>query len=199
MTVRAGERKEGKLQVLNLSLQLATYTLQICRNEKVFPKSQRWIMTQRIVNECLDAVTCIRRANAVLAQDEQSIAYRRAQQKDYLRYCRKAIADYLAAIGLTLNRKTNIAPLKQGVKYLQWRFVLTDTGKVLMLLGCSKFARQRRRMRKLWTMECKGEVAQGATRESLQAFLAHAARGNTYRQCRRIKQYYKNLTGRCFE
>ena len=119
--------------------------------------------------------------------------------KDYLRYCRKAIADYLVAIGLTLNRKTNITPLKQGVKYLQWRFVLTDTGKVLMLLGGSKFARQRRRMRKLWTMECRGEVAQGATRESLQAFLAHAARGNTYRQCRRIKQYYKNLTGRCFE
>lgn len=82
MTVRAGERKEGKLQVLNLSLQLATYTLQICRNEKVFPKSQRWITTQRIVNECLDAVTCIRRANAVLAQDEQSVAYRRAQQTE---------------------------------------------------------------------------------------------------------------------
>ena len=37
-------------------------------------------MTQRIVNECLDAVTCIRRANAVLVQDEQGRAYRHAQQ-----------------------------------------------------------------------------------------------------------------------
>ena len=80
MSVRKCDRNEGNLQVLNLSLNLAVYTLQICHNEKVFPKSQRWIMTQRIVNECLDAVTCIRRANAVLVQDEQGRAYRHAQQ-----------------------------------------------------------------------------------------------------------------------
>lgn len=115
MSVRKCDRNEGKLQVLNLSLNLAVYTLQICHNEKVFPKSQRWIMTQRIVNECLDAVTCIRRANAVLVQDEQ------------------------------------------------------------------------------------GRMPTGTTRDSLQAFLANAARGNAYRQCAKIKQYYKDLTGRDYE
>lgn len=43
MSVRKCDRNEGKLQVLNLSLNLAVYTLQICHNEKVFPKSQPFL------------------------------------------------------------------------------------------------------------------------------------------------------------
>lgn len=82
MSVRKGDRAEGKLQVLNCSLKLAEYTMQICRSEKIFPKSQRWIMSQRLVNECLDAVTCIRRANAVRVENESSRDYRRAQQME---------------------------------------------------------------------------------------------------------------------
>ena len=119
--------------------------------------------------------------------------------KAYLQFCRKAIAMYLDGIGLTLNRKTNLAPLRQGVKYLQWRFVLTDAGKVLMLMDGRKFARQRRRMRKLWAQEQAGRMPTGTMRDSLQAFLANAARGNTYRQCTKIKRYYKELTGRDYE
>ena len=80
MSVRVNDRKEGHLQVLNCSLNLAVYTLQVCKNEKVFPKSQRWIMAQRLVNECLDAVTCIRRANATMVKDSESKAYRHGQQ-----------------------------------------------------------------------------------------------------------------------
>lgn len=84
MAVRKSERSESKLEVLNKAKILTEYTLRICRNEKVFPKSSRWIMSQRIVNECLDAISCIRRANATYIGDGNRISceYRRVQQNE---------------------------------------------------------------------------------------------------------------------
>ena len=81
MSVRVGERSEGKLQVLNDIRLLAEYTLRICKSDKVFPKSSRWIMANRLVNECLDAYGCVRRANAT-PLDEINITYRNRQQTE---------------------------------------------------------------------------------------------------------------------
>ena len=80
MSVRQGDRQQGKLQVLDLSRNLTKYSITACKNEKIFPKSQRWIMSQRIVNEAIDATTCIRRANATYVNDEQTYKYRRGEQ-----------------------------------------------------------------------------------------------------------------------
>jgi hypothetical protein len=84
MSVRKSERSQGKLQVLNLAKDLCVYTLTICRNEKVFPKSERWLITSKIAGEAVDTLSCIRRANAVLVGDgvnaSVDYAYRRAQQ-----------------------------------------------------------------------------------------------------------------------
>lgn len=80
MSVRVGDRSQGKLQVLRSAQDLIMYTMQICKNERVFPKSQRWMMTQKIVNENIDLVTCIRRANSARADDPDEIQYRRNQQ-----------------------------------------------------------------------------------------------------------------------
>ncbi len=81
MSVRKGDRSEGNLQVLNLVRILSAHTLQKCRNEKVFPKSSRWIMAKPIMDECLGALTCVRRANAVyVGEDADAWRYRRNQQ-----------------------------------------------------------------------------------------------------------------------
>lgn len=57
------------MQVLQLSRELTIYTIKICKNEKVFPKSYRWILTQQIVNEAVEAMNCIRRANSTRLPD----------------------------------------------------------------------------------------------------------------------------------
>lgn len=80
MSVPVGKREEGKLQVLLEAQQLASYTLHICKNEKVFPKSYRWLLTQKIVNEALDVMSCVRRANAVRVESRQDYLYRHQQQ-----------------------------------------------------------------------------------------------------------------------
>ena len=48
MSVIKAKRSEGRLEILTQANNLAAYTVQICKNEKYFPKRDRWIMTQHI-------------------------------------------------------------------------------------------------------------------------------------------------------
>lgn len=80
MSVIKAKRSEGKLQVLIQANNLCVYTIQIFKNEKYFPKRDRWIMTQHIVHEALDVLCCIKRANAVNVATWEDYKYRRAQQ-----------------------------------------------------------------------------------------------------------------------
>lgn len=80
MSVRKGDRTSGKLEVLNCISVLSSHTIRTCRSEKVFPKSSRWIMAKPIVDECISAFTCVRRANSVLVKTQQDYEYRRSQQ-----------------------------------------------------------------------------------------------------------------------
>lgn len=80
MSVIKAKRAEGKLEILTQATNLAIYTVQICKNEKYFPKRDRWIMTQHIVHEALDVLSCVKRANAVNVATWEDYKYRRAQQ-----------------------------------------------------------------------------------------------------------------------
>lgn len=102
----------------------------------------------------------------------------------------REIGAQLAAIGLELNEKTTMYPLKQGVKFLQWRFILTESGKIVQKMSSAKMGRQRRRLKKLLRRELNGEIPEGTAENSLQAWKANAARGDTYYQQRRMTEFY---------
>lgn len=80
MSVPKGKRQEGKLSVLSYARELARHTFTICKNEKCFPKRDRWLLTQDIIRECSGAYIRISRANAVHVRMEGDYLYRRAQQ-----------------------------------------------------------------------------------------------------------------------
>ena len=80
MSVVSGKRDQGRLKVLDRSYELCKYTLSIVRNEKVFPKSYRWLLSQKIVDEAVDALGCIKRANATKVQCTSDYEYRHNQQ-----------------------------------------------------------------------------------------------------------------------
>ena len=118
------------------------------------------------------------------------------EDKEYLKYCLGEIEKKLSEIGLELNKKTTMYPLKQGAKFLQWRFILTNTGKVDMKLDGLKMGKERRRLKKMLLKEAAGEYAPGTSLARLNAWCANADRGNTYyRQQRMISYYYKVKTG----
>lgn len=80
MAVIKSKRHEGKLQVLIKAREMCAYTVTVCKNEKNFPKRDRWLITQPIVSEALNVMSCVRRANAVHVETHDDYTYRRNQQ-----------------------------------------------------------------------------------------------------------------------
>lgn len=87
MSVIKSKRTESKLQVLTKAREMCVYTLTICKNEKHFPKRNRWILTQPIVNEAIAVLACIRRANAVRVERYEDFIYRNQQQTEAYSRC----------------------------------------------------------------------------------------------------------------
>lgn len=94
----------------------------------------------------------------------------------------KEITDRLTALGLTLNNKTQIFPLKQGIIWLKWRFILTDTGKVVRRIGRKSVVRERRKLIRMSRLVSAGRIPFDSMKESFVTWKAHAQRGN----CRKI-------------
>ena len=70
----------------------------------------------------------------------------------------------LSELGLMLNHKTTLYPLRQGVKLLQWCFIVTETGKIVRKMSKKKPGKQRRKLKKLYAKEAAGEYAPGTAR-----------------------------------
>jgi len=111
--------------------------------------------------------------------------------KEYLKLLLEEIDRHLQSLGLRLNPKTTIYPLKQGLTFLKWKFVLTPTGKVYMRDSSSKAGRRRRKLTKLYDKEVRGELPEGTAAESLRGYLAHQMQGDTYNQRRNLIAHYK--------
>ena len=80
MSVLKTKRSESKLDVISKAQSLAAYTMHICKNENTFPKRDRWMLTKRIVDEALDLVCLVRKANAVYVTTKEDYLYRRSLQ-----------------------------------------------------------------------------------------------------------------------
>lgn len=113
--------------------------------------------------------------------------------KEYLETCLEEIKKYLEGIGLTLNAKTRIYPVTDGIPFLGFRFFLTDTGKVIRKIKHKNISHERRRLRKLVAKAKAGEMTRAEVDMCYQSWKAHAQRGNTRNLIRNMDQYYKNL------
>ena len=94
MSVPKGARTEGQLQVMIELQALCIYTIQICKNEKNFPKRDRWILTQHIVKHAVDAYSLARQANAVRVSTMEDYKLRR----EYQLRCRTSLEALLGLI-----------------------------------------------------------------------------------------------------
>lgn len=65
MSVRKSDRSQNILQAEIEAKNLCTYTIQMCQNNEIFPKSVRWVLCDRIINSCTDLFIAVRKANAI--------------------------------------------------------------------------------------------------------------------------------------
>ena len=127
MSVRVGDRQQGKLQVLNKARVLKRYTLAVLKNDKYFPKSVRWMYAQPIHQEMRAACSCIRRANAVRVSDtinkENEYTYRRMQQVEAYAHL-EALLDLIDDVYL--------ARYISGRQAEHWTQLIVETEEYLM-------------------------------------------------------------------
>ena len=115
------------------------------------------------------------------------------EDKSFLNECLKLIAERLKTLGLTLNAKTHIHPLRQGVMFLKWRFILTDSGKVIRRMSKRSIARERRKLKKMHDRVLGGKCTLDDMRTNLRSWKANAARGNTHGIVIQMESYFNRL------
>lgn len=93
MSVRKDERKEGELQVLNACAKLTRYSIDRCSSEKIFPKKNRWIMSNKVADTAINIMINIQSANSVFVSSKSDYELRR-------RYQNIAHANISALLGL---------------------------------------------------------------------------------------------------
>ena len=86
MSVPEGKRTESKLEVQTKSKELARYTTSICSNEKIFPKRDRWIITNRIATIALTIMEEVDTANSIYVSTKGDYDLRRRSQTIALSY-----------------------------------------------------------------------------------------------------------------
>ncbi len=101
----------------------------------------------------------------------------------------KEIADKLSELGLTLNGKTCIYPLRQGVALLKWRFLLTESGKVLRKMEHGAIVRERRKLRRMAALS----RSEAAMRQSFDSWVANAKRGDTFHVVNNMTEYFEEV------
>lgn len=128
--------------------------------------------------------------------------------KEYLKECPTRMKEVCDSLGIILNtKKTKIKKLSEGFKFLQIRFKLTETGKVLRKMSFESIKKIRRKLKKfkLWNIE--GRVVKIAGKlvrrvfplsdicSAYESWRGHMKRGNSFHAVERMDLYFKKLFG----
>lgn len=113
--------------------------------------------------------------------------------KGYLQYCLKEIKAYMESLGLELNEKTQIFPLKNGIDFLGFHTYLTETGKVVRKLRHSSIKRMNAKLRRWERDYPAGRISREKILQCWQAWDAHAAHGNTWTLRQQVRDRVRNI------
>ena len=85
MSVPFGKRSKNPFQAEKDLREVVIYTIKMCENEKIFPKKCRWALCNRIIDNCINALTNIRNANETDMSKSTALAeYRINKEYDLL-------------------------------------------------------------------------------------------------------------------
>lgn len=101
--------------------------------------------------------------------------------KSYLRSILKEIEKYTAPLGIKLNGKTQIFPLKNGIDFLGFHTYLTESGAVVRKVRAKSINNMRRKIRKYRKKVDNGEMTLEKVQQSYTSWLGHISHGDTYR------------------
>jgi hypothetical protein len=117
------------------------------------------------------------------------------QDKVYLKECLQEIIEICGSLGITINaRKTRIAKLSDGIKFLKGTYSLMPSGKVVRRGDPDSRKRMRRKLKKfqhLWIMDRMSVMDVYSGYQSWRN--NYLKRFNAYHTVRRMDEYYNQL------
>lgn len=109
--------------------------------------------------------------------------------KEKLKECKHFIEEYLSSLNLSLNKKTTLQKLKFGIKFLNWKFSLTNSGKVIMTQNAQKIREKKQKLKYMHDLNLGNETAS----KTLESMITHLSKGNCNKYIYELKSLYKNL------
>lgn len=116
-----------------------------------------------------------------------------SEDKEYLKDCLKKIEEYLAGLCLTLNNKTEIVPLRKGIRFLGFHTYITEDGKVIRKLTGDNKRQIKKRLRKNAKLVKSGKMTKEKFYEKYGSWKNHASHGNCYKLICSMDQFVDSL------
>ena len=128
--------------------------------------------------------------------------------KAYLQKCLARMKEICDSLGIILNtKKTKIKRLADGFKFLQVRFKLLETGKVLRKMSYESIKKMQRKLKKFrrWNAEGRTVIIGGKEIhkefplsdicKAYESWRGHMRHGNSFHAIQRMDSYFKRLFG----
>lgn len=131
-------------------------------------------------------------------RDDRGLVYGRYMDDFYiihsdkllLRQILKEIEAYIKPLGLRLNGKTQILPLKNGIDFLGFHTYLTQTGKVVRKVRAKSIDNMKRKIRKFRGLVDSGKMTLDSVAQSYASWTGHISHGNTYHLRQNMDAYF---------
>ena len=101
--------------------------------------------------------------------------------KQYLIKCRNIISSYLRSIGLELNDKTVIQKITKGIKFLNMKYILTNTGKVIITSNKKKLHRRKQKIKNM-LLSTKEHITLDVVRKTLLGMIGYLKKYDTHQE-----------------
>mgnify|MGYP000930421716 CR=1 FL=1 len=112
----------------------------------------------------------------------------------YLSHCMEAIGEKLRDVQLSFNvKKTHVHHISRNITFLGFRFVVKDTGKVLMILLPKNIKERRVMLKKLTRKWLQGKLTFTQLQKSYEGWRAHAMKGDNRKAVYTMDAYFKAL------
>jgi hypothetical protein len=112
------------------------------------------------------------------------------ESKEELIKTLKRIEKITAGMKLSLNKRTQIFPLRHGLDFLGFRTLLTPAGKVVRKLRNNSKNKMRRKIKKFRELVDTGRMDTQAVIQSYTSWRGHASHGNTYKLKSKFDTYF---------
>lgn len=115
--------------------------------------------------------------------------------RKHLMECINYVEASLWEMGLSLNEKSCVYRLEQGITYLHIHFKLTESGKVILRMDRKSISKERKKLRSLKALLGAGKISMDDVRAQYNSWTAHVKRTNSHGIRKQMSQYYSDLFG----